>query len=425
MTVLVLGAGIAGVGAGLALTEEGRDAVLLELEDGPGGLMRTDEVDGFSFDRTGHFLHFKRDLLNGRLDGAGVSLDCIERRSAVLVGDTVVPYPIQYNLWALGDERARAALAELEDESGLADLPDTLAELLLSSWGQTLYDVFFRPYNEKLWGRPLTELPADCVGAYLPTTDVELAAAGARGPTSYGGYNGTFFYPASGRIGEAAEALSAPFADRIRYGCAVRSIDLDERVLETEDGETIAYDALISTLPLNDLLALSGEGAAPELFAASEILNIRIGFRGAVRIPHHWVYVPDAEFPFHRIGFPGNVNELTCPPGCASLSVEYTYPSTGEPLSGEAVAAAALEYLDDLGFLDLHETVTVTERLISPAYVVQRSPGREELEQIHDSLAERGVQVAGRYGTWDYLSMEEAFESGWRAGVAIREMARV
>jgi protoporphyrinogen oxidase len=425
VTVLVLGAGIAGVGAGLALTEAGGDAVLLELEDGPGGLMRTDEVDGFAFDRTGHFLHFKRDLLNGRLESAGVALDCIERQSAVLVGDTVVPYPIQYNLWALGQERANAAVAELEASGGLADLPDTLAELLLPSWGATLYDVFFRPYNEKLWGRPLTSLPADCVGAYLPTTDVELAAAGARGPTSYGGYNGTFFYPSSGRIGEAAEALSEPFADRIRYGCAVRSVDLDERALETEDGETIPYDALISTLPLNDLLALAGEERTPELFAASEILNIRIGFRGSVRIPHHWVYVPDAEFPFHRIGFPGNVNPLTCPSGCASLSVEYTYPSTGEPLPGETIAEGALAYLDERGFIDLHETVTVTERLISPAYVVQRSPGRPELELVHESLAERGVHVAGRYGTWDYLSMEEAFESGWRAGVAIREMARV
>ena len=39
-------------------------------------------------------------------------------------------------------------------------------------------------------------------------------------------------------------------------------------------------------------------------------------------------------------------------------------------------------------------------------------------------LAAGGVVLAGRFGTWDYLSIEESFESGWRAGVAIREVAR-
>ena len=96
----------------------------------------------------------------------------------------------------------------------------------------TLYEMFFRPYNEKLWGRPLTDLPADCVGAYLPATDLELAAAGAVGPTAYGGYNGTFFYPSSGRIGDAVDALAAPLAGRARYECAVSAIDLDDRLVE-------------------------------------------------------------------------------------------------------------------------------------------------------------------------------------------------
>jgi protoporphyrinogen oxidase len=426
VTVAVIGAGIAGIGASLAAEEAGRDVLVLEAEDGPGGLVRTDGHDGFGFDRTGHFIHLKNDLLRDRLAAAAVPLDRIERRSAVLVGETLVPYPIQYNLWALGSPAtARAVLAELAEPDPAAGAAATFEELLVTSWGETLCELFFRPYNEKLWGRRLAELPADCVGAYLPAVDLELAAAGAREPTDYAGYNGTFLYPSSGRLGDAAEALAAPLAARARYGCAVTAIDVGERALETADGGSVEFEALIATVPLDDLLVLLGEWPAPELFAAAEILNVCVGFRGAVRIPHHWMYVPDADLPFHRIGLPGNVNARTCPAGCASVSVEYTHPAAGVPLSGEAVAGRALDHLEELGLVDVEEILVVAQRLISPAYVVHRSPGRPELEALREQLAAAGVILAGRFGTWDYLSIEESFESGWRAGAAVRAANRV
>jgi protoporphyrinogen oxidase len=425
LTVVILGAGIAGIGAGLALAETGRDFHLLEAEDDPGGLVRTDESVGFLFDHTGHFLHFKGHVLQGLVGRTAVPLDRHDRQSAVLVERTLVPYPIQYNLWAL-DSRRLAESAVVELRSGeTAEPAASLADLLLSSWGPTLYELFFRPYNEKLWGRRLEDLPADCVGSYLPTTDVELAAQGALAPTTYGGYNGTFFYPASGRLGDVVDALAEPLAGQASYGCAARAVDLEARLVETEDGETLAYESLISTLPLDDLLALAGESPAPELFEATEILNVRVGFRGEMRVPHQWIYVPDSSLPFYRIGFPGNVNPLTCPPGCASISVEYTHPSEGASLSGDMLANRALDYVQDLGLADVKETVTVSERRLAPAYVVNRSPGRPEFERIRERLAEAGVVLAGRFGTWDYLSIEESFDSGWLAGKAVREAARV
>jgi protoporphyrinogen oxidase len=426
LSVVIVGAGIAGISAGLALREARRDFLALEAEDGPGGLLRTDEAAGFRFDRTGHFLHFKGDLLSSRLAETRVPLESIERRSAVLVGDKVVPYPIQYNLWALDSSAlAEKAVEEVLAHGEASEEPRSLAELLLTSWGSTLYELFFRPYNEKLWGRPLEDLPADCVGGYLPTTDVELAAQGAKGPTSYDGYNGHFSYPASGRIGDVADALAAPLGEQVLYERSVVAIDLGARVVETADGEVLPYETLISTLPLDQLLVLAGERPAPRLFEATEILNVRIGFRGAMRVPLHWVYVPDAGVPFHRIGFPGNVNARTCPPGCASVSVEYTHPRDDLPLSGEEIAASALEYLDDLGFFDIQETLAISEHLLSPAYVVHRSPGRAEFEVIRELLAEGNVLLAGRFGTWDYFSIEESFDSGWRVGTAVREETRV
>jgi len=416
LTLAVLGLGAAGIGAGIAASGTGESPVLVETEGRPGGLMQTDEVDGFRFDRTGHFLHFRGGMLSNRLRTAGVPLDRIERKSAVVLGRRLVPYPIQYNLWAVGSaDLAAASLSDLDGVRPAESGAGSLGELLASTWGRTLFELFFRPYNQKLWGRPLDTLPPDCVGRYLPTVDRELVAEGMTCPTGYAGYNATFYYPASGRLADAPERLAEPLERFARYGCPAVSVDLAERTLETSLGESVPYDTLIATLPLPDLLRLAGESPEPELFAATALCNVRVGLRGSMRVPHHWVYVPDERLPFHRISFPGNVNPRACPRGCTSLSVEYTPPSNGDPVPGHVLVSQALEFVLELGLVEAHEVLTVTERLIAPAYVVHRAAGRPEHAALRERLAGYGVRLAGRFGSWDYLSMEESFVSGWEA----------
>jgi protoporphyrinogen oxidase len=152
-----------------------------------------------------------------------------------------------------------------------------------------------------------------------------------------------------------------------------------------------------------------------DLFASTQILNIRVGVRGRLRTPYHWVYTPDEQLPFHRVGFPQNVNRLTCPDGCASLSIEYTVPHRGGRTSTATIADSALEYLSARGFIEVEERILLAERTISPAYVVHRARGRTAFAKLGRTLREHGVWLAGRFGTWDYLSVEEAFESGEQA----------
>ena len=48
--VIVIGAGLSGLACALELHEAGRKVIILEAADGPGGRVRTDEVDGFLLD---------------------------------------------------------------------------------------------------------------------------------------------------------------------------------------------------------------------------------------------------------------------------------------------------------------------------------------------------------------------------------------
>ena len=49
--VVIVGAGLAGLAAGIELQRAGRDVIVLEASDGPGGRVRTDVVDGYRLDR--------------------------------------------------------------------------------------------------------------------------------------------------------------------------------------------------------------------------------------------------------------------------------------------------------------------------------------------------------------------------------------
>lgn len=423
MPVVIVGAGAAGLAAGLALRAARRPFVVLEAEDGPGGLGRTDSVDGFHFDRTGHLLHFKSPATRRRFERLGVPLQETIRCAAIFVDEHVVPYPFQYNLWALrSPDVAYAALAEMRAaEADGTGTPASFGDLITSNWGRTLTRLFFRPYNERLWGRALEELPPDCAGRYLPRPDVPLAESGARGGVEYRGYNAAFLYPASGRFGDVMSALAAPIGDAISYDTRAERIDLERRVVETDRVGPIHFDTLISTVPLGRLTEMCGIDGVGELFDATEILNVRIGIRGTVRAPYHWIYTVDEDAPFHRIGFPSNVSPRSCPPGYASLSVEYTLPHRQQRLRAEEVAEAALAFVSNHGFVEVEECLFVADFLISPAYVVHRAPGRFDFASLRRLLATHRIELAGRFGSWDYLSVEEAFDSGLEAAAAVLE----
>ena len=55
--IVIIGAGPAGLCAAIEADRLGLDAVLLEAADDPGGLTRSFEKDGYTFDCSGHLLH--------------------------------------------------------------------------------------------------------------------------------------------------------------------------------------------------------------------------------------------------------------------------------------------------------------------------------------------------------------------------------
>lgn len=410
---------MAGLGAMRVLAAESADFRVVETEAKPGGLARTDVADGFPFDQAGHFLHINSTEFRNVIRESGISLCEHGRRASIILDGHKIPYPIQFNLAYAPQKLREAVLGELRTQIRTG-LPRTsnLEEYLLDLWGEPLVEAFFRPFNEKLWGRPLRQLPATCLGRYLPAPDPKLVEQGAFRRTERFGYNASFLYPTSGHIGDLAEAMARPHRNRIAFETKVTGIDLALRVCETARG-SVSFEHLIWTAPLKTLLDLANIDHGAMNFEDASVTVLGLGVVGAAPATDHWVYVPDPRLPFHRMNFTAGVGALGERPFSQSILVEYGGVAERAVLANPTAAGErALAWAVEQGFLGPCELAKVHLMKLQPAYVIQRQKGTSEFDDLSNRLSEKGVRLAGRYGSWDYLSMEESFLSGSEAARA-------
>jgi protoporphyrinogen oxidase len=197
-------------------------------------------------------------------------------------------------------------------------------------------------------------------------------------------------------------------------------VDLDRRVLVLEGGEEVAWQRLVSTIPLPDLLGRCRplperirDGAGGLAWVDVHVYNVGVG--GTAPVDAHWIYVPEPEFPFYRVGIASNVSPAVAPEGHYSLYVE-TSRRPDEAVDPDALRTEVLQGLGRTGLLPDPERVVVADHLeIRPAYVVHDRHRREALPDLLGFLEERGVLSVGRYGAWTYSSMEDALNHGREA----------
>jgi protoporphyrinogen oxidase len=421
--VIIIGAGLAGLTAGRTLAAAGVNCLILEALHRPGGLCRTEVVDGFTFDYTGHLLHLRegdsKDLI---LQLIGDRLVEHTRRASVYVKGVFVDYPIQAHFGKLPAPFAGQCLDELLDAAD----QKVSGEMFFDQWavkrfGRTLADLFMIPYNAKLSVHPLKEMEISWTSWSVPVPTARDLRAIARGedPPAYG-YNTTFFYPRDEGIEILPRSLARGQEGFIRTGERVVRVNAITRTVILDNGEELPYSSLISTMPLDGLLGITG-GLDDSLTQAagklrySSVLGICMGLDGPVLAPDHWIYFPDEELPFYRMGFPTNFSDRVAPAGCGSVYAEVAW-SGGSGPDADNVTGKVLETLRTTGLIDPSTGISTRIDLPMPcAYVFHDLYRAKHLETIHESLGEKDILSVGRYGAWEYSAMQDAVEWGLSA----------
>ena len=417
----ILGGGLTGVVAAERLAAAGEPALLVERESEPGGACRSIERDGFTFDHTGHLLHVARPETERYLEELGIwdRLEVHERRAAIVVGGHVTPYPIQIHTGGLAAEVRRDCLLGFVHSwarrSGADTDPEDFREWVLERFGEGLARHFFFPYNQKLYRARPEELSLDWVGRYVPKPTLEEVVDGAFGlhdrPV---GYNAVFRYPRTGGIRMLPDAVARRVPE-VRLNTEVIAVHLDERWFETADGLREDFERLVSCVSLPGLLDMIRDELPEDVVAARaalrwvRVLNVALGVVGEAPSEEHWLYFPDVELPFYRVGFPSNHGRLA-PDGCHTVSVEVSLDPTGSDVNREAETAERA--LVSAGLLDPDRVRVRQLTVVDPAYVVFDHPRREAVATLRRFLGERNVLLSGRWAEWKYSAMEDAVLDG-------------
>jgi protoporphyrinogen oxidase len=281
------------------------------------------------------------------------------------------------------------------------------------------------PYNSKLWGAHPRDITAAWCSRFVPLPKLEDVLAGAVGLNDRElGYNTDFLYPARG-IGELTTALAKDLLPNIAFQHAPKAIDNRRQRLIFDDGE-VPYEALISTAPLDTLLALLLDAPAQVREAASRLrcnplYYLDVALDRPVG-PLHWVYVPEERYPFYRVGCYSNFSAEMAPPGKSNLYVELASRQAPDLAVLLPEVAAGLR---EMKLIDRPEDILFAElRRIDHAYVVFDHAYYASLEAIKPFLLEQRIVSAGRYGGWNYSSMEDALMFGRQAAADARELLR-
>jgi protoporphyrinogen oxidase len=439
--LLIVGAGPTGLGAAWRLSALGHTGWrLCESETDAGGLAGSivDE-HGFTWDFGGHvqFSHYQYfdDLMDELLGPDGWLYH--ERESWVWLRDRFVPYPFQLNLHRLPEPDQQACLRGLitaartgaSHPCPTSPSEATFGEWIQSTFGSGIADLFLRPYNWKVWAYPLETLSSSWVGDRVATVDLARVVRNiaARKDDVSWGPNNQFRFPRRGGTGAIwralAEQLRRTHQSRVSCGTSIARIDAGRRRAWTLDGETIDYRAMVSTIPLDELVRITD--LAPTLTSPVAGLTyssthvIGVGLRGSP--PPHlagkcWMYFPESNCPFYRVTVfshysPNNVPDIR---RFWSLMAEVSE-SPVKPVNSATLAEDVIHGFIATGLIPSRESVHhVWQRRLEHGYPTPSRDRDHALAEIQPALTSHRIFSRGRFGAWKYevSNQDHSFAQG-------------
>lgn len=418
---LILGAGLAGLSAAYHL--KGEDYQILEKENEAGGVCRSYQIKGFTFDYTGHLLHFRKPEIKKWIVGLlGGNIVHHDRKAFIFSKGVYTDYPFQANLFGLPKEVIKdclmgfiSAVNQKSNESeGRAE---NFEEWIVKTLGEGIANHFMIPFNEKLWGRSLKQMTADWVAWLVPQPKLEDVINGALGISNKPmGYNPSFLYPKEGGILSLANRL-ARTVNNLFLNEEVKEIHTRKKEVILGSGKSVAYEHLVSTLPLDvclskcvDLPIEMREQVKKLEYISVHVVNLGIEKKNLSE--KHWIYFPEKKFPFYRLGFPSNLSPFMAPEGTSSLSVEVSsLPAIN--VKKKELLQQVKQGLYECSILSPKDAIVVEDvRTIPHAYVIYNHEYSKVVPQTRARLNQVGIHSIGRYGSWEHTSMEDALFQG-------------
>ena len=386
--VVIIGAGPAGLTAAYELVKAGCAPIVVEGDSVVGGISRTVERDGWRFDIGGHRFFTKvpevEQLWHEILPDADFLLR--PRMSRIFYKGKYYDYPLKaanalrnLGLWEAmlcGFSYLWARIRPPKDQSNYEGW-------LVARFGWRLYRTFFKTYTEKVWGVPVSEMPADWAAQRVKNLDLGKAVLNALRPNrnqkEITSLLEEFQYPklGPGMMWERCRDLVTAGGGRLLMETAVTAIHVDDGAARSvtvrhRDGSTEELTAshVISSMPMHDLVAAL-DPAPSDVRRAGEDLHYRDFLTVALVVPEadgfpdNWIYIHATDVKVGRIQNFGSWSPFMVKEGRTCLGLEYFV------FEGDELWSSSDEELIARGKRELAVLGLVRPEAVEAGYVVR------------------------------------------------------
>lgn len=436
----VLGAGLAGLSTAYTLKQLGYGCQLLEKSNGVGGLARTIEDKGFRFDLGGHRFITNHELLDQWIRQVLFNKYVTVQRSSRIYRDgQLVHYPLKPldAMLHVGPLKTMHILLDyLRERVRFNSPPDdrSLETWVQSQFGNSLYQLFFKGYSEKVWGMDCRHIDRDWISERiqnLSLIDVVKDAVLKIKSSLQVTLADEFLYPSDG-IGVLPQQL-AEFVgdDSIQLNTQIKTINHDGRKITgihmERDGKAcnLSSDQYISSIPVPVLLGLLRPLPPAEVLQQAKLLRSRDLILVTLFIDKEnvtkdsWIYFPDKRIPFGRIHEPKNWSAAMAPEGQTSLVTEH-FCDRGDAMwlsTDTDLIDRTRDSLVELGYFQAGDVVGAKVIRLKDAYPLFDINYKERRDTVFQYLDRfTNLSLTGRTGLFRYYNMDTALLSGMEVG---------
>jgi protoporphyrinogen oxidase len=432
-SIVIIGAGPAGLTAAYECAKNNLPAILFEKSGQVGGIARTESYRGFRFDIGGHRFFTRYEEIQ-RLWEEVLGNDFIKvpRTSRIYYKKRFYKYPLAFsnaiaNLGVLEGifillSYARAKLFPYDRE-------DNLEQWLTNRFGRRLYRTFFKTYTEKVWGMQCNRIQADWAAQRIKGLSLRSVLYDA---LMQGSQNGAktlireFHYPVfgPGMMWQSMQKRIEQLGGKVIMNSqAIRlhtAADRIHKIVLKEGGKEISLSAgsVVSSVPLDELISLFIPSPPESVIRAAgrlrhrDFILVGLILNESKLFPDNWIYIHGSEVKVGRIQNFKNWSAAMVPDaGKTSLGMEY-FCSEGDEIwemRDEELIHLAKQELQTLG---LASSSSVEDGMVfrqPKAYPVYDREYRENIQAVRGFLDTIGnLQTIGRNGLHRYNNQDHS-----------------
>lgn len=412
---LILGAGIAGLGASYILNLRGEDSEIIEKKGTYGGLCSCFEIDGFRFDRFIHLSFSSIKEVNELFSKVEGGFYRHKPNPSNIYKGKWIKHPAQNNLYVLDDKEKDLIIEDFKKRPVADNITiRNYEEWLRFQFGNYFAEHFPMVYTRKYWMKEAKELRTEWVGSRIYQPSIEEVIAGSKAEDeriTY--YAKEMRYPKLGGYQQYLSNMAK--VSNIHHNEEIYHIDTINKNVSTVGGGAYSYNRLISSIPLPEIVGML-DNVPDNVREAASKLEATCGYHVSIALktkkipPYLWWYIYDEDNIASRVYSPSLKSPDNVPEGCSSLQMEvyckenkYTEKEILERTVGKLVKLGIINQ-DDILFTHLG--------FEKYANVIFTEPIYESRKTVRDYLSSIGIETIGRFGEWDYLWSDQSLLTG-------------